>query len=276
MSPIFRFLPPCAPLRGWVREHQIIRFRFSAQTDVPAKPYWPRPATTLAFYPRDPERVTMGTDGVMRQKPRAVLIGQPTLLTLRKGGSDFSVYQIEFEPGALHRLTGLSLDLLLDDWVDAEAVFPANFRRVVDRIEDCDDAMTMIATAESWLLQCVSPVRREQKASDRIATMLLANHELDLGMLAEKCGVETRQLRRQFHSRIGVGPQLFARLIRFDHVIRLANRRPLATWLDLALDAGYYDHQHLARDFCDFAAMTPSAFRKLETAAPERQFGFVE
>jgi AraC-like DNA-binding protein len=276
MKPIFRFVPPSAPLRGWVREHRIIRFNFSAEMKVPAKPYWPRPATALAFYPRDPERVTVGTNGVARRKPRAVLIGQPTLMTLRQGGSDFSVYQIEFEPGALHRITGLSLDTLRDDWVDAEAVFADDFRRMVDQIEDHDDAATMIAIAESWLLAHVSRVKRVQKPSDRIANLLLANHRLDLGYLADKCGVDTRQLRRQFHSRIGVGPQLFTRLIRFDRLIRNANRQPSATWLDLAVNAGYFDHQHLARDFRDFTAMTPRAFKQLETAAPERQFGLVE
>jgi AraC-like DNA-binding protein len=46
--------------------------------------------------------------------------------------------------------------------------------------------------------------------------------------------------------------------------------------LGLALDAGYHDHQHLARDFKQFTLATPSEFLALEGHSPERSFGFSE
>ncbi len=102
----FHFLPPSPALAGLIRQHQIIRLTFGALETVPPKPYWPRPSAALAFYTRDPEWVRPLGEDRQRRKPRAALIGQPTRTTLRQGGRDFSVYQIEFQPGALHRLTG--------------------------------------------------------------------------------------------------------------------------------------------------------------------------
>ncbi|MFG6464192.1 helix-turn-helix domain-containing protein [Roseateles sp. DXS20W] len=277
MTPVFQFLPPTPALRGWVRQHQVIRLRFDASTPVPVKPYWPRPAAALAFYLRDAEQVAIAPGAPAQRKPRAALIGQPTVATLRQGGLDFSVYQIEFEPGALYRLTGLPLDELTDAWVDAEQVFPPGFRALVDRLAQHDDPAALIALAEAWLLPQTLAPRRAAAAADRVAGLLLADAGgPGLETLALTHGLDVRQLRRQFAARTGVNPRLFGRVARFDRLVRLANVSPQARWLDLALDAGYHDHQHLARDFREFTGMAPSAFRALELQAPERRFGFQE
>jgi AraC-like DNA-binding protein len=276
LGPAFHFVPPIAPLRGWVRQHQVIRLRFPAGTVVPTKPYWPRPAAALAFYPRDRERIGMGRDAPSLLKPRAALIGQPTVLTQRQGGHDFSVYQIEFEPGALYRLTGLPLDRLSDTCLDAESVLPSGFRSLVDRIEDLDDPVAQVAAAEAWLLGLVARSRWPAKPGDRIASRLLEDPAADLEDLARRHGVVARHLRRQFDQRVGVGPKLFARIARFDRLVRAANRAPDEHWLGLALDAGYHDHRHLARDFRQFTLATPGEFVALEARSPERGFGFCE
>lgn len=276
MLPVFHFAPPSPPLRGWVRQHQVIRLRFGAGLAVPVKPYWPRPAAALAFYLRDAEHVAAAPGAPQRRKPRAVIIGQPTVATLRQGGLDFSVYQIEFEPGALYRLTGLPMDSLTDEWVDAEQVFPASFRALVDRLAQHDEATELIAQAEAWLLPQLLAPRRPVAAADRVAQWLLNGDASGLDRLALSHGLDVRQLRRQFAARTGVSPRLFGRIARFDRLVRLANLAPQARWLDLALDAGYHDHQHLARDFREFTGLSPSAFRQLEMQAPERLFGFRE
>jgi AraC-like DNA-binding protein len=220
--------------------------------------------------------VALSPGAAQRRKPRAAVIGQPTVATLRQGGLDFSVYQIEFEPGALHRLTGLPLDVLTDDWVDAEALFPPAFRQVVDRLAEHEEPGQLIALAEAWLMPLVRAARKPSAAADRVAQLLLQGEGPGLDALALAHGLDVRQLRRQFAARTGVSPRLFGRVARFDRLVRLANLAPQARWLDLALDAGYHDHQHLGRDFREFTRMSPSEFRQLELQAPERRFGFRE
>lgn len=275
MQPVFHFAPPHPALVGWVRQHQVIRLRFDRSQPVPVKPYWPRPAAALAFYLRDAELISHAPHAIQRRKPRAAVIGQPTVVTLRQGGADFSVYQIEFEPGALHRLIGVPLDRLTDDWVDAEDLFPAAFRRLVETLAQQEDPKRLIEHAEAWLRHLVEDARKPT-AADAIALHLLQGAKTGLDALALAHGLDVRQLRRQFLARTGVSPRTFGRVARFDRLIRLANLAPQARWLDLALDAGYHDHQHLARDFREFTLMSPTEFRALELQAPERQFGFRE
>ncbi|WP_395945156.1 helix-turn-helix domain-containing protein [Brevundimonas sp.] len=280
MTAHFHFVPPHPALAGLIRRHQVIRLRFASQGDeggaTPVKPYWPRPAAALAFYVRDPETLWSPLDPTPRIKPRAVVIGQPTTLTWRQGGGDFSVYQIEFEPGALYRLIGLSLEELTDGDVDAQAVFPPDFAELLHRIEDADDPTTMIQAAESYLGRLWTRRDRPVLAVDWVASRLIVRPEAGLDRLASNAGLSPRQMRRDFGGRLGVSPKLFARIARFDALIRLRNQRPEQDWLEAALGAGYYDDHHLRRDFRLFAGVSPTRFQQMEAESPERRFGYRE
>lgn len=276
MDPTFLFRAPSPALGSLIRCHQVIRLRFSAGEPVPAKPYWPRPAIALAFYPREPEFVRALGEPAAQKKPRAVLIGQPTVMTRRQGGRDFSVYQIELQPGALRHLTGLPAREITDRYIDAEAIFPLGFRSLADAIEDTEDPETMIALAEAYLLTLAGRAGAEVSACEWAAAHLLEGPSASIDRLAARAGLSPRQLRRQFIDQAGISPKLFARIARFDRAVRLANQQPGEDWLSRAIDAGYYDLQHLARDFRAFTGLSPTAFASLEQASPERLFGQVE
>jgi AraC-like DNA-binding protein len=274
-TPIFLTLPPGPGLGDWIRHHQIIRFRFPGTQAAPVKPYWPRPACALAFYPRDPETLIAARDDGQVVKPRTALIGQPTILTHRQGGADFCVYQIEFEPGALHRLFGGSLAPLTDQTLDAETVFP-DLAEVADQIAEAPTADAMVAVAELWLRRRIDHCRQDIAATDWAAARLISGQARSLERLADRAGLNPRTFHRAFRDRMGVSPKLFARIARLDRMIRARNAAPSADWLSLALDAGYYDHQHMARDFRDLCLSSPTAFQAAEQAAPERRFGIAE
>ena len=276
MTVQFSFRKPNPALRGVIRQHQIIRLQFRPGSLVPVKTYWPRPAASLAFYMRDRERIWTPHSREARTKPRAVIIGQPTFVTYRQVGADYSVYQIEFEPGALTRLLGLPLTALTDDYCDAEAVFPKDFRHLIERIGEATEGEAMIAAAEAYLLRLTNRRPHAMRAADHAAMLLLSQPNASLDDLASSVGLSTRQMRRDFGQRMGVSPKLFSRISRFDSLIRLRNRVPELDWLEAALWAGYYDHQHLRRDFRIFAGTSPTAFAAAEHRAPEREFGFRE
>jgi len=46
--------------------------------------------------------------------------------------------------------------------------------------------------------------------------------------------------------------------------------------LTIALDLGYYDYQHLVRDFKEFSSITPTAYFEASSKGQERAFGMAE
>lgn len=73
--------------------------------------------------------------------------------------------------------------------------------------------------------------------------------------VARSLQVSERQLSRRFLARVGIAPKRYAGLRRFERAtLALRSQGSLAA---AALDAGYYDQPHLAREIRSFAGMTP-------------------
>lgn len=279
MDAVFDYRLPSPVLRSYVRQLQIVGCSFPQSMAVlPVKPYWPRAENSLAFYPNDPEKIEYGFDGNRLSKPRSTLNGQYSLVTNRHVGRDFMVFQVKFQPGALHRLTGIPSHELTNSFVDAEAVFSTEIRLVNERLSDTRHYTEMIPIVENFLLDLVNRAkRRDMRPIDKVSQFMLHNPgTVSLDWLADQACLSQRQFYRQFMEREGISPKLYARIARFENAMKLKNAQPAKDWLSVAVDLGYYDYQHLVRDFRAFTNLTPNQFAQYENQAPERVFGKTE
>jgi len=72
-------------------------------------------------------------------------------------------------------------------------------------------------------------------------------------------GVSSRQLRRLAKEHLGMMPKDFARVCRFQHVLKaLYTPQPHNAWLE-----HYYDQPHFIREFKRLSGLTPSQFVKM-------------
>ncbi|HMJ70407.1 MAG TPA: helix-turn-helix domain-containing protein [Cyclobacteriaceae bacterium] len=77
--------------------------------------------------------------------------------------------------------------------------------------------------------------------------------------LAKRHFVTTRQLERAFKQHLGITPKEYANFLRYQYATNLiVNNRDRKTLLDIALDAGYYDHAHLSNDMRKYTGKAPS------------------
>lgn len=279
MDAIFDYRLPSPALREYVRTLQIVGCSFpSSMAVLPVKSYWPRAENSLAFYPRDPEKHEFGFNGNLLSKPHSTLNGQYSIVTNRHVGRDFMVFQVQFQPGALFRLTGLPVSELTNNFVDAESVFPAEIRRVNERLSYARHYKEMIPVVEEFLFYLVSRAKRRQlRPVDKMGSWLLQHQgSVSLDRLADEACLSQRQFYRQFVEREGVSPKLYARIARFENTMKLKNAEPSLDWLSVAIRSGYYDYQHLVRDFKEFTQLTPNAFFETDARSPERVFGVTE
>ncbi|MGH2872178.1 MAG: helix-turn-helix transcriptional regulator [Solirubrobacteraceae bacterium] len=72
--------------------------------------------------------------------------------------------------------------------------------------------------------------------------------------LAAELGFSERQLRRRFLASVGYGPKILQRVLRLRRFLA-AERHHLAR---AALDAGYADQAHLARECVRLTGLSPS------------------
>ncbi|MCY7352626.1 MAG: AraC family transcriptional regulator [Cytophagaceae bacterium] len=233
MVGIYDYRPPSPVLREYVRQLQIIGCEFPATMPVlPVKAYWPRAENCLSFFPKDPEKVEYGFDGKPVESTRSRVYGQHSIVTNRHVGRDFMVFQVQFQPGALFRLTGIPSYELTNTFVDAEDVFSTEIRLVNERLSYTRHYTEMIGIVENFLLYLVRKSKKRELPIDKVSRFLLHNPgmvSLDwpgLDWLADQACLSQRQFYRQFVEREGVSPKLYARIARFENAMKLKNAQP--------------------------------------------------
>ena len=77
---------------------------------------------------------------------------------------------------------------------------------------------------------------------------------------AERVGVSVRQLERRFKRELGLSPAALFRKLRLDYAASLLQRTDLPVF-EIAIDCGFVDSAHLARDFRERFAMSPTHYR---------------
>ena len=268
---------PSAFLIEYIRLYRIIDFNFPAGASIPFKTYPPRPEQCLQFYPKDAETVKYPDSGLVISNKKVTVVGQHTIVNHRYVGKDFLCLQIVFQPGALYRITGVSLNELTNTYLDAEDIFGGSIHLINEELYKAKNYSEMITIAERFLIQLTKKSKKIQHSVDSISKiMVLENEKFFLDRFIKDACLSHRQFDRKFKERIGIPPKLFLQIIRFDKAFRMKNRYPQKDWLFIALHCGYYDYQHLVKDYKEFTGYTPTQFFEIDNKAPERFFGDAE
>jgi len=265
---------PGPGLTEFVRVYRVVHFVFDDITKIPYKPYPPRPEHCLSFYPRDTETVEYINNGTKIKNLKTVLIGQQSEVTNRFVGKDFLVFQVVFSPGGLYRLTGIPSQQLNNGYFDAETIFKKDIKEVNDKLNDATNFNEMVVSVESFLWKQINRGVKEWHRLDQVSNLILKTDKmLNIEWLAKESCLSLRQYERKFIERMGVSPKYFSKVVRFENAFRMKNREPHLDWLSIAIRCGYYDYQHLTKDYKTFTNQTPTDFHLLDNASPERKFG---
>jgi AraC-like DNA-binding protein len=134
---------------------------------------------------------------------------------------------------------------------------------------DADDFETKLARAhrhgralsfaERWLTNRPARARRRTDDVTRpiVRAILRTRGRRRIDELAADLGIHRRRLERAFARDLGVRPKLFARIVRLNAAIATLDRMDGSRAVDWALEAGYFDQAHLARDFRTVAGRSP-------------------
>jgi AraC-like DNA-binding protein len=157
-----------------------------------------------------------------------------------------------FLPAPMHELADRSIGL-------SSLLHPSLLRLVEERLAESKDNSQRIRVVEAFLLALLR-TRSPDGPVRKAARLLQANPLVDLAGVAGELGLGERQLERKFREWIGIGPKRFARLARFQQVLRLLERNHRS--FDAVLEQGYYDQAHFIKDFRTFTGTTPEAWLK--------------
>ena len=268
---IYRYIVPDPVLQEFVRDYLIAHFTFDKDQDIPFKPYSPKPEQTITFLPKGKLTIHNPLTEEIRVVPMVSICGQQVSRYNFYLTSEYLMLRVHFHPGALYRLLGIPLSEFTDCWYDAESIISREIQEVNERLAYCQTYDQMIVLIEDYLINKIRKVKADTHPLDQVAGCLFTNpSRFSLDWLAKQSCLCQRQFDRKFIERMGVGPKLYSRVVRFYKAYQYKEMHPQEDWLTIALLFGYTDYQHMVKDFKEFAHVTPNLWIKQDNQSPEK------
>jgi len=272
---IFRDRYPQNGLKEFVRLYRMRHFVIAHDLVPSPKPFSPHPEQCITFYPRGVEITHYVKENKTKKRSGAILSGQYTSIINRSSAhNEIMMIIVVFNPGCLYRLTGIPAHLLQDQDLDLEDVFPKEAKLVNELLRSSNNYEEMIGIIEEFLWLLINKTKIEYTRFDKIFNFMTTNSEKQsLDWLASQACLSNRQFERKSNEYIGVSPNLYARIVRFHQSFLLYNYNPKTDWLSIAVECGYYDYQHLVKDYKDFVCATPNQFFRQNSKSLEKVLG---
>jgi AraC-like DNA-binding protein len=74
-------------------------------------------------------------------------------------------------------------------------------------------------------------------------------------------GLSHRRFLDLFTAQVGLTPKRFARVRRFQRILRRLREGGAVDWVEVALSCGYYDQAHFIKEFAAFSGVNPTTYR---------------
>jgi AraC-like DNA-binding protein len=172
--------------------------------------------------------------------------------------------QVDFTPLGAHQFFGIPMAELTSRTVALVDLLGPAADRLVGQLRDAPSWEARFALLDTLI---AARLAAAPPPCDRLAwaweQLHAAHGRLDIAALAAEIGWSNRHLIARFRDGFGLPPKTLARVLRFDHAVRLLQRHDTEpNWVALASACGYYDQAHLIRDFRAFSGQTPASFAR--------------
>ncbi|MCI0446079.1 helix-turn-helix domain-containing protein [bacterium] len=102
------------------------------------------------------------------------------------------------------------------------------------------------------------------KSNDRvdyvIQKIIESQGNVSINSICHSLDLSRQHLARLFQEYVGIRPKQFARVIRFQALLKNVRQTQKVNWADEAAMLGYYDQAHLITDFRQFSGTSPEKF----------------
>ncbi len=262
--------PPCAALQPFVQEY------FIFEDDVPVDKSYkqivsPTGFPSIIFHFGDLDLVCHDHNGNSHHPPRAAIIGQLTYQHHIQHIGRVGVLGAYFKPSAIFQLFGEPAWKFTDRSTDLNLVIGEDAHKITAQLINAADNERRIRLIERFLLNRLSVVDKSLGLLNNAILKKDAFSWLTIDELAGQLGMSKRQLQRKFKTEIGVSPQTYKKVIRFNQVMRDMGHELPKEWQELTFESGYYDQAHMIREFKRFTGKPPQVFIKQETQFSFRQ-----
>ena len=196
--------------------------------------------------------------------PRSFLYGQTTHASETVVSGPFHALGVCFEPSALAVLFGLNAAELTDTCLELTSLAAPRAGSLAGQLADSPTVPDCLHQLATFLRASASRhrARVDSRVHQSLTQLVASGGRVSLPALQAELGLSERSLQRKFRQSVGVSPQLFARICRFQASLAQLRTGHYAKLSDLAFEQEYADQSHHIRAFREFAGASPRQVRQ--------------
>ena len=203
------------------------------------------------------------------QRVGCSLTGAQTHFTILDTSRPFSVMGVHFKPGGGFPFFGMPAGEFQGMGVALDLVWGRFAVEVRDRLLEAKTHGAKYRILENALLERARG-RLGKHPAVRFALEAFGRTEAPSSVAAvtHQIGLSARRFIEVFRNEVGLAPKLYSRIRRFQNVVAVIHKLHEPDLAGMALSCGYYDQAHFIHDFRAFSGVSPSAYLKYRTSAP--------
>lgn len=192
--------------------------------------------------------------------PAVFLFGATTKHATIELNGKFKTIGIIFQPAALKTVFGLDASELTNNCIDADLLAKKN--RLTDTLLSSSSTHHQIELLTNFIKKQIQ--QNNQSENNELLYTLsqisATKVPVSLTTLANRVHLSPRSLERRFKEFVGLSPQLFARISRFQQTIAQLQSNRYRNLTDIAFDHSFADQSHFIRTFKEFSGLTPKDY----------------
>jgi AraC-like DNA-binding protein len=172
-----------------------------------------------------------------------------------------SLLGVRFKLGRARQIIGVPLDVLDNDHVALSELWGSAAFALQDSVMIAKTPEARCAAVERSLCARLRGQHAPHPVVAAAVRALIGADRPPIGAVACASGLSDRRFIEVFRRDVGLRPKLFSRVMRFRRALDALSRCPHQSLAALALEAGYSDQAHFAREFTALSGLSPATYR---------------
>lgn len=171
-----------------------------------------------------------------------------------------AIVGVSFRPGGAAPFFRPPADALRESDVELDQVWGREGALLRERLLEQPTPAARLALLEALLLaRAVRPLTPDPALHHAIAAL---ERDVPVATVGERLGLSPRRLIDAFTAQVGTTPKRFARVRRFQRILKTLSAAHPPAWAELALQCGYFDQAHFIHEFRAFSGLHPTAYAR--------------
>jgi AraC-like DNA-binding protein len=178
---------------------------------------------------------------------------EPSVMHYKSGSS--TTMQVIFKPHALKTLLGINASRLSNGWTELHEFWTEDLESQLMEAKNEQERMTFLTSFLVAKFKQAKP--RDTLVEESLRLIHQNSGSLHVKDLLDSLNISERQFERRFIQIVGLSPQVYIRVKRFNEAIRLIKTGQFERLTDVAYALNFSDQSHFIRDIKAFSGIPP-------------------